>query len=176
MTKPANKSGTRQQALLAAGLLLCFISVESGETAPGDSTELWAAPDRSLVLFQSGGEAEFRICPEVRGVNHQPFCRRFEVPVLGACGLTSDLRLVLANGEIHHVNQALIGVDGDFEPSHRPKQAMELARVWIPQELCFPGDEFINVMAVSAAGSLWHFDGQGWSRISGYRVGLLGSE
>jgi hypothetical protein len=171
-TKPA----TRLQALLAAGLLSCF-GAAGGDVADSAGTaQLWATPDRTLILLRGGEGDDFRICPKVKGSNHQPFCRLFRTRVLGVCGFAEELQLVLANGEVHHVNQALIGVDGSFEPSHRPEQAMELARVWMPEESCFRGDGFNHVLAVTASGKLWHFDGKGWRRINGHRVGLLGAE
>ena len=169
------RTATKLQALLAAGLLSCM-GAAGGDAAgfPGP-TQLWAAPDRGLVLLRRDGDGGFRVCPEVKDMNHQPFCRRFSTPVLAACGNAEELQLVLANGEIHRVNRALIGVDGSFEPSHRPDQAMELARVWMPEQSCFPGDGFNHVLAVTASGNLWHFDGKSWRRISGHRVGLLGA-
>jgi hypothetical protein len=161
------------QALLVAGLFSCM-PARAEDQISKDSSELWATKDHSLVLYRGDEANMYRICPIITGMIHQPFCRRFEAPVLGACGLTDDLQLVLANGEIHRVNRALIGVDGGFGPAYRPEHLLNLVKAWIPQEACLPGEGFNHVLAVTASGDLWHFDGADWRRISGHRIGLLG--
>jgi hypothetical protein len=158
------------------GLLPCCILALAGDPVPNVSTELWAAPDQRLILYRSGDTDGLRICPRVNDMDIQPFCRSFAAPVLGACGFTDELQLVLANGEIHRVNRALIGVNGDFGPAYRPRRALDLVKAWMPDKICHPGAGFNHILAVAASGELWHFDGMGWRVISGHHVGLLGPE
>jgi hypothetical protein len=166
----AHLAAVKLQALLAAGLLFCCLPAWA-DSSQGNPTRLWSAPDKELVLYIDSEAGGYSICPRMHDMTRQPFCRAFDAPVLGACGLSDRLQLVLSNGEVHRVNSALIGTNGGFEPAHRPKQPLDLVKAWMPEEICDTSAGLSNIMAVGSSGSLWHFDGQNWQQISEHRVG-----
>ena len=133
---------------------------------------LWSAQDRGLVLYQGRKNDGREVCPRVPGMLHQPFCRTFKAPVLGARGLLEGLQLVLANGDVHQLDSALLGVGGSFEPAHRPVHPLDLAEAWIPEPVRQPGQGLNEVLAVATSGDLWHFNGQHWQQISSSQAAL----
>jgi hypothetical protein len=139
--------------------------------APGDENRdiLWSAADLGLVLYHGPEPGKLTVCPRVQGLDHQPFCRTFEAAVLSACGKHEELQLVLANGDVHRVNNALLDALGSMEPVHRPDQPLELVEAWMPEEICHPGEGLNDVLAVAVSGDLWHFDGENWLQIAEYR-------
>ena len=155
-------------AWLAACLLV--ISQARAET-PGDDNRdiLWSAADQGLMLYRGSEPGKLRVCPRVQGQIHQPFCRTFDAAVLSACGLSEDVQLVLANGDVHRVNNALLDARGSMEPVYRPDQPLELVEAWMPEEICHAGETLHDVLAVAASGDLWHFNGENWLQIAEYR-------
>ena len=100
------------------------------------------------------------------GSAHQPFCREFAAEPISICGHRNAVQLVLTNGEVHRVNSALIGIDGSFGPVFSPEAHLKLQKAWAPYEQCDPTLGLADVIGVSTEGTLWHFDGSGWNRIS----------
>lgn len=161
-----------RHTLLITGLLLSSSQAPAGEPGKNTRDVLWASPDQGIVLFHGSRSDTRRVCPVTPGLGQQPFCRTFSATVLAACGSAGDLQLVLANGEVHHVNGALIGIDGGFKPARQPTRALNLVKAWVPRENCNPADGFSDILAVAADGELWHFDDLGWQHVSGHRMGL----
>lgn len=154
-------------AWLAASVLVLS---QARAEAPGDDDRdiLWSAADQALVLYRGSEPGKLKVCPRVQGLVHQPFCRTFDAAVLSACGMREELQLVLANGDVHRVNNALLDARGSMEPVYRPDQPLELVEAWMPEEICHPGKGLNDVLAVAASGDLLHFDGQNWLQIAKY--------
>lgn len=121
----------------------------------------WASPDELLVIYTNGEDGR-QACPWIPDAMRQPFCRTFKAPVLGACGDHKTVYLVLANGDIHRVNDALQGKDGHFAAVYANDQALELKSAWLPKRGCEGLEELPRVYAVDVEGDLMQFDGQGW--------------
>ena len=155
-------------AWLAACLLV--FSQARAESPGYDSKDiLWSAADQGLVLYRGSDPGKLKICPRVQGLVHQPFCRSFDAAVLSACGRREDVQLVLASGEVHRLNSALLGEQGSLEPVYRPNRPLELVEAWMPAKICHPDKGLNDVLAVAVSGDLWHFNGQNWLQIAEYR-------
>jgi hypothetical protein len=161
----ARLAACKRQALLLAGLLLASTLALAGEPPAVGPRQHWATPENDLLLHISVDQDSHLVCPHVPGSEHQPFCREFAADLLSVCGHRDALQLVLANGEVHRVNSALIGIDGSFEPTHRPDQPLDLASAWLPGEECDLAKESPDVVAMDTAGQLWLFDGNAWQII-----------
>lgn len=160
--------GRTVPAWLAACVLV--FSQARAETPGDDHREiLWSAADQALVLYRGSEPGKLKICPRVQGLVHQPFCRTFDAAVLSACGMREELQLVLANGDVHRVNNALLDARGSLEPVYRPDRPLELVEAWMPGKICQPDEGLTDVLAVAASGDLWHFNGQNWLQIADYR-------
>jgi hypothetical protein len=168
-------NGGKQQALLLAGLLLASTLATAGElpareSEAGAPAQRWSTPENDLHLSFGRNVSTHVVCPHLPGSDHQPFCREFTADLLSVCGHRAALQLVLANGEVHRVNEALIGIDGSFEPAHRPDQPLDLASAWLPGEECDLAQESPEVVAKDTAGQLWLFDGNAWQVIRRKRL------
>lgn len=116
-----------------------------------------------LALFASEEGGIYRVCPVDRELAKQPFCRQFTSPMLGACANGDDVFIVLANGDLHHVNNALIGVDGGYEPVFHPDKPLQLVSAWLPNETCLLSKHrFPEVFAVNRENTVLHFAGENW--------------
>jgi hypothetical protein len=154
--------GGKRQALLLAGLLLASALAPAGEPPANAPAQRWATPENDLQLSFDRDASAHVVCPHLPGSDHQPFCREFAAGLLSVCGHRDALQLVLANGEVHQVNGALIGIDGGFEPAYRPEQPLDLASAWLPNAECDLTEESPEVVAMDKAGQLWLFDGHAW--------------
>jgi hypothetical protein len=157
--------GGKQQALLLAGLLLASALAAADEPPANAPAPRWATPENDLQLSFGRNASTHVVCPHLPGSDHQPFCREFAAGLLSVCGHRNALQLVLANGEVHQVNGALIGIDGGFEPAYRPEQPLDLASAWLPNAECDLTEESPEVVAMDKAGQLWLFDGRAWQAI-----------
>lgn len=167
----ANPAARKRQALLLVGLLLAGALALADENEADAQAERWATPANDLQLSFGRDESAHVVCPHVPGSAHQPFCRAFAADLLGVCGHRNALKLVLANGELHRVDSALIGIDGSFEPAHRPEQPLDLRRAWLPGEECELTEDLPEVVATDRVGQLWLFDGSAWQAIPSGRRG-----
>ena len=122
----------------------------------------WATPDQGLILYGGRTEHGYRVCPWLAEATRQPFCRTFDAPVRAACGHREQVLLLLANGDIHRVNNALIGSDGDFLPAYHPVSPVQLKAAWLPDEDCDPAGGLPEVFAIGSDGGFVHFDGKAW--------------
>ncbi len=123
----------------------------------------WASPDELLVLYAGGADTN-TVCPWIPDAIHQPFCRLFKAPMLGACGDHETIHLVLANGEIYRLNDALLGKDGQFGPVYRPDEHLELESASFAGETCLP-DQLPQIYAADTDGGLVRFDGRSWRAV-----------
>lgn len=167
--KRQRNNGGLERVVPAWVLAYALACNQAGAEPPANPDEsiLWSAPDQGLVLYRGQETNRYEICPRVPGMQRQPFCRTFKAPVLSACGLQDGLQLVLANGDVHQLNSALLGSGGSFEPAHRPVRPLTLVEAWIPGDTQRPGVGLNDVLAVGPRGDLWHFDGEGWLQIAG---------
>ena len=117
------------------------------------------------ILYGSSIDGVHRVCPQAANESRQPFCRHFSSPMVGACGSGDEIYLVLANGDLHHVNGALIGTHGGFDPVFHPHQAIELHSAWMPEQRCKLSSGLPEVLAMNGQGSLMYFNGESWRPI-----------
>lgn len=158
---------------IAAVILIAVISSDlaaAGEQSEDALAEHWATDDRDLILLTGRDGSRNWVCPFLPGRATQPFCRRFETPVLTACGRRDRIQIVLASGEIHRVDFAMIGTDGGFDPVFRPRPPLALSSAWIPRRDCDLTGGSANVIAVDRAGELLHFDGEKWQSLELPRI------
>ena len=152
-----------------AWLAVCLLGCSPAQAEPPGyhgRDILWSAADQRLVLYRGSDSGQLKVCPRVQGLVHQPFCRTFAAAVLSACGRHEDIQLVLASGEVHRLNSALLGNQGSLEPVYRPDRPLELVEAWMPGKVCHPGKGLNDVLAVASSGDLWHFNGRNWLQIA----------
>lgn len=127
--------------------------------------EAWAVPgEKARLLVEANGEDRW-VCPHIAGRTNQPLCRRFASDLLGVCHEGSHFQLVLANGDIHRVDHALLDADGSYTPIHHPEPPLSLRLAWIPSYSCYPEAGSAEIIAVDHENNLLRFDGKGWHRI-----------
>jgi hypothetical protein len=122
-----------------------------------------------VVLYGGQQGASEVVCPYLPAARLQPFCRHFGSPMVGACGHSDRIHIVLGNGDIHRVNNAVIDAGGTFAPLHTQSAGLQLTDAWFPEQGC-PDDAMPEAFATNAAGGLWHFDGRGWRSVARYAV------
>ena len=156
------------RGVFRAGLLALLAAPGSGLLAAdnADSRVLWSAHDRSLAIVDGDDAAHRELCPKKADARLQPFCRKFTAPLLVASGDSGHVQLVLRNGEIHHLDSALIAADGSMRPAVSPASPMQLVSAWIPREECRPEQHLATVFAMDQAGHLWQFDGRQWRTLA----------
>lgn len=161
--------------LVSAGVYAGARSAGNGEERPKDSASQpesesysaeWTSSDEQLVLLSRVEAERQEVCPHLANERRQPFCRQFGSPMVDACGDHQQIVIVLANGDLHRVNSALIGKDGDFEPAYESSGPVHLVKAWFPGEDCNTLERLPVVMAVEATGRIWHFDGARWNAVS----------
>jgi hypothetical protein len=128
---------------------------------------IWASPDGKLVLLGGRRDGEHIVCPLRPNAGKQPFCRRFGSPMLDACGTGQTVLIALADGELHRVNNVLIGANGKFDPVFRPQKSLELSTAWLPQRDCERESGLPGVVAVDSDGRIVHFNGRHWQVLDG---------
>jgi hypothetical protein len=141
-----------------------------------DSVEwqvIWVSRDQAFSLKAGTNTEDGWVCPQILGHAEQPFCRRFSAAVVGACQRGESLQIVLADGDIHQVDHALIGTAGSFTPAHHREHALSLRDAWFPEGTCGAGAVMAQVVALDDSGKLMHFDGAHWRKVSS---GLLAAE
>ena len=137
------------------------------EQSPAEAyTRVWASRDQQLVLFGVNEGNSHRVCPRFSNKARQPFCRQFSSKMIGACGSHDRVVLVMANGDIHHVNGALMGLDGDFEPVIHPKNPVHVRSAFFTEQECASHDQLPEVIAVSQNGKWIHFNGVDWQPVT----------
>jgi hypothetical protein len=124
---------------------------------------IWISSDRLLALLAGRERDQQLVCPYSQIVIRQPFCRRFTSPMIGACGDHERIIILLANGELHRVNSALMSDDGSFEPTHRPAENLELTTPHFSTQNCHTSDILPEIFALNQESSCFHFDGSGWA-------------
>jgi hypothetical protein len=125
----------------------------------------WTSSDQKLILhIDTIGEGH-RVCPQFPDASQQPFCRQFNVPVRGVCGTREHVYLVLANGDLHLVNNALIGINGDFDAIYHPEPDINLVSAWFPEDGCPFGENLPGILGLNDAGSLVRFNGEKWQSV-----------
>lgn len=129
------------------------------------TTRVWASSDQQLVLFGINKGNFYRVCPRFLGKTRQPFCRQFSSELINACGNHDRVVLVMANGDIHEVNDALMGLDGDFEPLIHPESPVHVRSAFFAGQGCGSHDRLPEVMAIRPNGEWVHFDGLDWQPI-----------
>ena len=152
--------------LFSSMILLADESERVRDPDPGLWSGIWASSDRQLVLLSRSDLQSHSVCPRLIDEQTQPFCRQFSSPMVNACGDGDQVVIVLANGDIHRVNNALIGIHGDFEPVHRSSGPSDLIEAWFPGENCNFEERLPPIVAVEATGRIWHFDGANWGQLS----------
>jgi hypothetical protein len=147
------------------GVVLSWNGEHWSPIVTGDDSSVyrrvWASPERDVVVYGGQQGVSEVVCPYLPGARTQPFCRQFDSPMVGACGHSDRIHIVLGNGDIHLVNNAVIDAGGTFAPLHTQPAGLQLTDAWFPEQGC-PDDALPEVFATSAAGGLWHFDRQAW--------------
>ncbi|MDX1571201.1 MAG: hypothetical protein R3200_12015 [Xanthomonadales bacterium] len=125
---------------------------------------VWSSPEKDVVFYGQRRDGFETVCPYLPGKHDQPFCRRFDARFIGACGHSDAINLVLANGDIHRVNNAVLDPEGRFVPVYEQPAPLDLAATWFPDPNC--GVQHApEVMAVNGGREIWRFDGRGWGAV-----------
>jgi hypothetical protein len=147
------------------GVVLSWNGEHWSPIVTGDDSSVyrrvWASPERDVVVYGGQQGVSEVVCPYLPGARTQPFCRQFDSPMVGACGHSDRIHIVLGNGDIHLVNNAVIDAGGTFAPLHTQPAGLQLTDAWFPEQGC-PDDAMPEAFATNAAGGLWHFDRQAW--------------
>ena len=142
------------------------LQAQTNGSAVGVTTEItpfWVSPDRQVILYAGSRDGVHRVCPWLSGAARQPFCRRFESRLVGACGLGDDIIIVLASGDIHRVNYALVNAGGNFEPAYDHPDTLQLTAALLPEPNCLSGDgKLPDIFAINAANQWLQFNGEAW--------------
>jgi hypothetical protein len=166
------------RALLASSLMITLTAFTfAGNTVPASS----GADDlisqstvvKDIALYGSSIEGVHQVCPPVADAGSQPFCRKFNSPMLDACGSEVTIYLVLANGDIHQVNNALIGIDGGFDAAFHSDQPLELHSAWVPKQSCGHKSGLPEVLAIDGLGNVMHFNGERWRQMGVVIAGFV---
>ncbi len=172
--------GTGRPLAWAAGFFLLitgFLPILLDQPTAAVRENVLSAPDSPLALTVDdltietnpvGGK--YRTCPSHDNESKRAFCRNFNSRPLAACGQGDDFYLILSDGEVHRVNDALIGKNGNFDATFQSDSVMQLAAAWLPANACNPVDGPPEIIAMDYDGRLQHFDGDHW-----HSVGMLTS-
>jgi hypothetical protein len=159
--------------LLATATL--FAVVQSGSVpATTDHAAFPETPSAltvdNLTIKSEYVAGRYRTCPLYTTNTRRAFCRNFDSPPLAACGHSDDFYLILSDGELHRVNDALIGKNGGFNASYESESTLHLETAWLPTRDCNPIDGPPEVLAMDQKGQIQHFDGDHW-----HSVGIVAS-
>lgn len=136
---------------------------EATERGNRKIARFWVSPDQQLILYAGSRDGVYRVCPWVSGAARQPFCRRFESRLVGACGTGNEIIIVLASGDIHRVNYALVNAAGTFEPAYNHPDTLQLTAASLPEPDCLSVDGTLpNIFAINAMCELMQFDNEAW--------------
>lgn len=128
-------------------------------------TGAWIPPEEDVVFYQSLGQFNF-ICPYLPEEANQPFCRGYQQPLLTACGNSNDIKMLMASGDIEHVDNFLADQTNNA-PIHDEAVPLFLTAVWAPDWACLPGPiEPLELFAIRNGNQFWHFDGAEWSNMN----------
>ncbi len=128
-------------------------------------TGAWISPEQDVVLFESLGQFNV-ICPYLPDETNQPFCRAYSQPMLTACGNSNDIKMLMASGDIQHVDNFL-GDLSNGQPLHTEAVPLFLTAIWAPPLACLPGSiEPEELFAIRSGNEFWHFDGAEWSNMN----------
>jgi hypothetical protein len=123
---------------------------------------LWTSPGQELALFASRVDGGQWICPRIAGGTRQPLCRRFGGEAVAVCGEGSEILIVLSDGDIHQVDYALIGKNGQFMPVYHHPNALELVDAWLPGAACPAGPDLPEILAINRESTLMRFNRTTW--------------
>jgi hypothetical protein len=126
----------------------------------------WTSSDQKLTLYLSASGEGNRVCPQTTDAQRQPFCRQFSDPVRNICGDIDHVYLVLANGDLHLVNNALIGVNGDFNATFHSDFPVNLRSAWFTEEETCQGISLPKILGMNEKGTLLMFDGKKWQKVN----------
>lgn len=156
---------------VAAGedVVLLWDGVQWDPLFTGDTgtayTGTWISPEQDVVLFESLGQFNV-ICPHLPNEPNQPFCRAYSQPMLTACGNSNDIKMMMASGDIEHVNNFL-SEQTNGAPLHEEPVPLFLTAVWVPPMACAPGSiEPLELFAIRGGDEFWYFDGSDWSNMN----------
>ena len=125
-------------------------------------TGTWASPEEDVAFFQSLGQFNV-VCPHIPGAQQQPFCRAYSQPMLTACGESGDIKMITADGDVHHINNFLVEQSG-IDPLHDEPVPLFLTGVWVPPHACLPGAiKPLFMYAIRNTSEIWRFDGDQWA-------------
>ena len=128
-------------------------------------TGTWIAPEEDVVLFESLGQFNI-ICPYLPELVDQPFCRAYQQPMLTACGNSNDIKMLMASGNIEHVDNFLGDLSNNM-PLHTEAVPLFLTAIWAPEMACLPGPiEPLDLFAIRSGNQFWHFDGSNWANMN----------
>jgi hypothetical protein len=148
-------------------LIILMVLCSTAIAGPLEKTRqlLWESPDHNTVIYSVQGYNGNKVCPKLMDVGAQPFCRLFPSSIVEVCGDNNGVILVLANGDIHHLNRFLIGRQGNLQPAHHPTAPTDFVEAWIPSDACNHIEKLPRVFAVDKGQVAWHFDGTHWSAL-----------
>ena len=128
-------------------------------------TGTWIPPEQDVVLYESLGQFNV-ICPYHPDAQQQPFCRAYSQPMLTACGQSNDIKMLMASGNIEHVNNFLADLS-DNQPLHVEAVPLFLTAIWVPPMACLPGSiEPLELFAIRNGNEFWQFDGGEWANMN----------
>jgi hypothetical protein len=141
-------------------------------TAGAINSGIWIAPQEDVVFFNDiypGSQFPYFVCPYQIGDTQPRFCRNFDAPMLNACGdslFGGDIKTVMANGDIYHLDNSVNGING-FAPIFDYPTDLELTAVWIPPVVCLPGEvPPRDLFAIRHGNEFWRFDGSAWANMN----------
>ncbi|WP_223787372.1 DUF11 domain-containing protein [Marinicella meishanensis] len=162
---------TSSSFAVAAGedVVLLWDGVQWDQLFTGSSdtiyTGTWISPEEDVVLYESLGQFNV-ICPYLPNEPTQPFCRAYSQPMLTACGESNDIKLLMASGNIEHVNNLLQDQSNNL-PLHEEAVPLFLNAIWVPPLACLPGSiEPTELFAIRGGDEFWYFDGAEWSNMN----------
>jgi len=128
-------------------------------------TGTWISPEEDVVLFESLGQFNI-ICPYLPELVDQPFCRAYQQPMLAACGNSNDIKMLMASGNIEHIDNFLGDLSNNM-PLHTEAVPLFLTAIWAPEMACLPGSiEPLELFAIRNGNQFWYFDGSNWANMN----------
>ena len=141
------------------------VSTASISSSFSDQSLLWSSGNQELKLYSSGGAAGNRVCPVMRDREQQPFCREFNSRVIGVCGQADELLIVLASGDVHRLNYALMRPNGSIEPTYAQPDSLSLVEAWMPASSCTRSAGLPEIYAMNSEQRVMHFSQHSWRQL-----------
>lgn len=134
-------------------------------SSPSDLSLLWSSGNRELKLYSTDGERGSRVCPVMQDRDQQPFCREFNSRVVGVCGQADKISIVLASGDVHRLNYALMRPNGSIEPTYTQRDSLSLIEAWMPASSCINSEGLPEIYAINSDQKVMRFNQHSWRQL-----------